>query len=157
MIGKLRQLELALAKISLAAMALLILIGGIARTLDHPVIWSLEISMVIFAWVSMLAIDQALQKQRHIGIDILTIHLSQRTQRRLNLMNQLIILGFLICGIWYGYSFTITTGNQVLPVTQLPLYILNAAVPTGCVLMAITTIEHIIHSCRIERASESLD
>ena len=67
-----RKTELVLARLGLIAIVLIILFGGISRSIGHPVIWSLEIAMVLFAWVSMFAIDYAFQTRRHIGIDALT-------------------------------------------------------------------------------------
>lgn len=142
-----RQIELALARIGLLAIVVIILAGGISRAFGHPVIWSLEIAMVCFAWVSMLAIDYAMQHRRHIGIDALVRLFPPQIQRLCLWINELLILGFLICGVWFGYSFTWTTHHQVLPITEISLAWLNSAVPTGCLLMLITTVNYLLQGC----------
>ncbi|EJE3860485.1 TRAP transporter small permease [Escherichia coli] len=143
-----RKAELVLARLGLVSIVLIILIGGISRSIGYPVIWSLEIAMVLFAWVSMFAIDYAFQTRRHIGIDALTNLFPQQLQTFFLWFNEIFILGFLLCGVWYGFSFTWTTHNQVLPVTEMSIAWLNSAVPTGCLLMVVTSVSFIFQGCR---------
>ncbi|TBR66824.1 MULTISPECIES: TRAP transporter small permease subunit [unclassified Escherichia] len=143
-----RKAELVLSRLGLISIVLIILIGGISRSIGYPVIWSLEIAMVLFAWVSMFAIDYAFQTRRHIGIDALTNLFSKKLQTFCLWFNEVFILGFLLCGVWYGFSFTWTTHNQVLPVTEISIAWLNSAVPTGCLLMVVTSLSFILQGCR---------
>lgn len=146
----LRAFELCCARIGLVAIVIIILVGGLGRAIGHPVIWSLEIAMVIFAWISMLAIDYAFQLRRHIGIDALTNLFPPRLQRACIWFNEILILMFLLCGVWYGFNFTWTTHNQMLPVTELSLAWLNSAVPTGCLLMMLSSITFLLKGCNVE-------
>lgn len=143
-----RKAELVLARLGLVSIVLIILIGGISRSIGYPMIWSLEIAMVLFAWVSMIAIDYAFQTRRHIGIDALTNLSPLQLQTFFLWFNEIFILGFLLCGVWYGFSFTWTTHNQVLPVTEMSIAWLNSAVPTGCLLMVVTSVSFIFQGCR---------
>lgn len=146
--NRFRSLELALARIGLTAIVIIILLGGLGRAVGHPVIWSLEISMVIFAWISMLAIDYAFQTRRHIGIDSLVNLLPENIRYNLVWVNEIFIMGFLLCGVWFGFNFTWTTHLQVMPVTELSLAWLNSAVPTGCLLMVFTSFDFMIKGCK---------
>ncbi|MFU0873070.1 TRAP transporter small permease [Kluyvera sichuanensis] len=146
----LRDFELACARIGLVAIVIIILVGGLGRAIGHPVIWSLEIAMVIFAWISMLAIDYAFQLRRHIGIDALTNLFPPKMQRACIWFNEILILSFLLCGVWYGFNFTWATHNQMLPVTELSLAWLNSAVPTGCLLMVFSSLTFLLNGCCIE-------
>ncbi len=142
-----RQIELALTRIGLVAIVVIILAGGVGRALGYPLIWSLEVAMVIFAWVSVLAIDYALQTRRHIGIDAVVNLMPPRLRQLCEWINELLILAFLGCGVWFGWSFTAMTSSSVLPVTELSVAWLNSAVPTGCMLMFITSALHLIRGC----------
>ncbi|VYT65152.1 TRAP transporter small permease [Metakosakonia massiliensis] len=147
MYNRFRQLELAIARIGLASIVIIILAGGVGRAIGYPLIWSLEIAMVIFAWVSVLAIDYALQLRRHIGVDAVVRLLPQFTRRSCLWFNEVLILLFLGCGVWYGYNFTLTTAGSQLPVTSLSSAWLNSAVPTGCLLMFINTALYMVSGC----------
>ena len=142
-----RQAELAIARIGLASIVIIILAGGVGRSVGHPLIWSLEIAMVVFAWVSVLAIDYALQNRRHIGVDAVVRLFPHIARRCCTWFNETLILIFLGCGVWYGYSFTFATAGSQLPVTGLSSAWLNSAVPTGCVLMFINTALHMVSGC----------
>lgn len=142
-----RRAELALARVGLASMVIIILAGGVGRSIGYPLIWSLEIAMVVFAWVSVLAIDYALQIRRHIGVDAVFRLLPPALRRSCTWFNELLILAFLGCGVWFGYGFTLTTAGSQLPVTGLSSAWLNSAVPTGCALMFINTARYLCSGC----------
>ena len=152
-----RQFELAFARIGLVAIVIIILAGGVGRAIGHPLIWSLEIAMVIFAWISMFAIDYAFQTRRHIGIDAVVNFFPQKLKRVCLWGNEIIILGFLLCGVWYGFNFVITTHLQVLPVTELSLAWLNSAVPTGCLLMLFTSLEFLFGGCQEKQQKNKVE
>ncbi|AFJ48503.1 TRAP transporter small permease [Shimwellia blattae] len=139
--------ELALARCGLAAMVVIILAGGLGRSVGYPLIWSLEVAMVVFAWVAVLAIDYALQIRRHIGVDALFRLLPPAIRRSVNWFSELLILAFLGCGVWFGYGFTVAAAGSQLPVTGLSTAWLNSAVPTGCLLMFINTALYIGAGC----------
>lgn len=152
-----RQFELALARIGLIAIVIIILAGGVGRAIGHPLIWSLEVAMVIFAWVSMFAIDYAFQVRRHIGIDAIVNLFPLKLKRACLWLNEVIILGFLGCGVWYGFNFVITTHLQVLPVTELSLAWLNSAVPTGCLLMFFTSLAFLFGGCQQQHQKNEVE
>ncbi|MEO3988729.1 TRAP transporter small permease [Pseudocitrobacter cyperus] len=150
-----REFELSIARIGLLAIVVIILAGGVGRATGHPIIWSLEIAMMLFAWVSMFAIDYAFQTRRHIGIDAVVNLLPVKIQRACLWINELLILAFLLCGVWYGFKFTWTTQHQVLPVTELSLAWLNSAVPTGCLLMVLTSLSWLLKRGRGKENTQS--
>lgn len=152
-----RQFELVLARIGLVAIVIIILAGGVGRAIGHPLIWSLEIAMVIFAWISMFAIDYAFQTRRHIGIDAIETLFPQKLKRICLWINEIFILGFLLCGVWYGFNFVITTHLQVLPVTELSLAWLNSAVPTGCTLMLFTSLGFLFGGCKEKQQKNEVE
>lgn len=99
----------------------------------------------------MFAIDYAFQTRRHIGIDALT-NLFPHTYSdcAFGLMKY----------VFSDFSFvasgtvltSLTTHNRVLPVTEISLAWLNSAVPTGCLLMVVTSLSFILQGCREKTA-----
>lgn len=149
---KLIKIELIIAKIMFIAMVILILIAAIGRCIGYPLIWSIEISMVLFAWVSMFSIHYAHAQHRNMGIDFLSKRLPEQIQNLFDYVNQVLIILFLGFGTYAGYVFTWDTRAHVLPVSEISQVFLNAAVPTGCLLMILTCIEQLFEKVNATRA-----
>jgi TRAP-type C4-dicarboxylate transport system permease small subunit len=138
-----REIELSIAKILLAGIVILLLLGGLLRFVGYPIIWSLEIAQVMFAWTAVLSIDYCLQIRRHIGVEEVLRKFPVKIQKILIILNELFILAFLICGVYYGFKMIFATSNAQLPTTGLPKWVLDSAVPVACLLMIVSSISYI--------------
>lgn len=145
------KIEIAIAKIMFIIMVVLILFAAIGRAVGYPLIWSIEISMVLFAWVSMFSIHYAQVNQRNMGIDFLSKRLPIGVQNLLYYISQTLIIAFLGFGVWSGYIFTWDTRAHILPVSEISNIVLSAAVPTGCLLMMFTCIGQLIEKINIRQ------
>ncbi|MBJ7222000.1 MULTISPECIES: TRAP transporter small permease [unclassified Brenneria] len=150
---KIIKIEIAIAKIMFIIMVILILVAAIGRCVGHPLIWSIEISMVLFAWVSMFSIHYAQANHRNMGIDFLSKRLPEKIQNVIDYLNKILIISFLGFGAYAGYLFTWDTRAHVLPVSEISHIFLSAAVPTGCLLIMFTCIEQLIEKVNSTRAS----
>lgn len=146
------KIEIAIAKIIFIIMVALILIAAIGRAVGYPLIWSIEISMVLFAWVSMFSIHYAQVNQRNMGIDILLKRFPVKVQDAIDYINRILIIAFLVFGTCSGYIFMWDTRSHVLPISEINHIVLSAAVPTGCLLMIFTCIEQLIDKINSNRA-----
>jgi TRAP-type C4-dicarboxylate transport system permease small subunit len=149
---KLIKIELVIAKIMFIIMVVLILVAAIGRSMGYPLIWSIEISMVLFAWVSMFSIHYAQVNQRNMGIDILSKRLPVKVQNVVDYINKILIISFLGFGTCSGYIFMWDTRSHVLPISEINHVVLSAAVPTGCLLIMLTCIEQLIDKINSNRA-----
>ncbi|PWC14061.1 TRAP transporter small permease [Brenneria corticis] len=150
---KIIQIEIAIAKIMFIAMVILILVAAIGRCVGYPLIWSIEIAMVLFAWISMFSIHYAQANHRNMGIDFLSKRLPEKIQNALDYLNKILIISFLGFGTYAGYFFTWDTRAHVLPVSEINHVFLSAAVPTGCLLIMVTCIEQLIEKVNSARSS----
>ena len=74
----LRRIEFVSASILLAGIVLLVGGGSVARAFGVPIIWSVEIAQLMFLWLCVLAIDIAMQDNRHFGLEVLLDHVPAR-------------------------------------------------------------------------------
>ncbi len=87
---------------SLSAIVLLIIVNVLARSLFRsPILWSLEMSGVLVVWFAFILFGVDYYENRHFSIDVITLFLSDRWNRVLNIFIGIVTLtalGFL------GYS-----------------------------------------------------
>ena len=81
----LKRIEFAFGGMLLVTVVLLVAVASVARAMGTPIIWSVEMAQLIFAWLCMLAADIAMQEDRHFGLQIVRAvsytHLTLPTNR----------------------------------------------------------------------------
>ncbi len=130
-----QRLEFACAALLLAAIVLLVGVAAVTRFMGSPIIWSIEIAQLMFVWLVMLAADLAMQQGRHFGLSLLADALSPPAQRRLEIINYLIVLALLVFLLFYAVRNTILMHPRLIGATQMNASLVHAAMPFGLALM----------------------
>lgn len=136
----LNKIEETLTKLLLASIVLLVFYSAMVRWAGFPVAWSVEMAQLLFIWLVFIGANQALRKNRHIGVDFFTSKLSSKGQLIIQVFTNILIGGFLLYCIYFG--FVQTSQFTLRSIQNLPLsysYI-TASVPVGCSLMFITLV-----------------
>jgi TRAP-type C4-dicarboxylate transport system permease small subunit len=136
-IGK---LEGIVTKFCLVFLTILVLVSAIGRTIGHPASWAIDLATFLFAWCVFLSADIALRKDMMVKVQILTDRLSERANLYLYVVNQIIIVAFLLILIIYGFQLSVTTWYRTFP--GLPGFSftwVTLSVPIGSLFMLFTT------------------
>lgn len=129
-----------LAGIFLVAIMVLIFASGFARSIGHPLSWSMDSATFLFAWVVFFSADVALRKDRHIRIEAIVKFFPPNLQRSVNLVNYALIMGFLLFLMVYGT--TLAYGSRFRTFQGIPGFSymwVTLSVPIGSILLLITT------------------
>lgn len=165
--------EVAIA-VCLATMTLLTFANVIARYIfNDNIIWALELSVFLFAWLVLLGMSYGVKKRFHIGVDFVINVASARYKKILALISVGFCLLFsvlLLVSAWqYWYPFISERAfleaddipmpawlqflsvwlNASEPYEKLPLFIPYAALPIGSALLTYRLIQQaflIIHN-----------
>ncbi len=108
----------------LAAMTLITFANVIARyVFNENILWALEVTVFMFAWLVLLGASYAVKKQVHIGVDVVTTHVGPKARRVLAILAVLACLAFsllLLKGSWdYWYPFV--TKRAFLETDDVPM------------------------------------
>ena len=77
--------------ISILAMGIILFYEVVARyVFNSPTIWAQEVSIIIFMWAMLGGAAYTLQVGKHVKIDLLTVHLSEKTQSVLETITSII-------------------------------------------------------------------
>ena len=157
--------EIAIAGI-LAAMTLVTVANVIARYIfSSNILWALEVTVFLFAWLVLLGASYATKKRLHLGIDSIINLLNKKAQRKLALLSVLACLAYgilLLIGSWDYWSsfvqekafletedipmpqflqFLATWLNDGEHYEKLPRFIPYFALPLGLALLVIRFIQ----------------
>ena len=101
------RLEMWLASALLMAIATLVFVSAVARTLRHPLNWAVDISMLLFAWLVFIGGDIVVRETNLISVDLFQRLLPPLWRRVLQTAFLLLMMGFLAVLIRYGVPLLI--------------------------------------------------
>lgn len=135
-----QRVEFACAVAIFAAIVILVGIASVARSLGSPIIWSLEISQLLFAWLVMLSTDLAMQKERHFVLGLLLDNLPPRPRWIMQFVNLLIVLVLVVFLFFYAVGNTVLMVPRLVGATQFSASFIHAAMPVGLALLTRTLV-----------------
>ena len=132
------------ARACLAGCAALVFVAAVSRALGAPMLWAIDIAMLLFIWCAFLGADAALRARQHIIIDIVVRLFPQRVQRALLIVHWTIIVAFLLTLVGLGTQLTLLNVQRPMGDTEISYAYVTAAVPIGSLLMAITATAQLV-------------
>ncbi len=126
------------ARVCLAGCSVLVFVAAVSRAFGAPVLWAIDVAMLLFIWCAFLGADAALRANQHIIIDTVVRLFPQRVQRVLLMVHWTIIIVFLAALVVLGTHLTLLNWQRPMGDTEISYAFVTAAVPVGSLLMAIT-------------------
>ena len=113
-----------------------------------PLPWSEELARYCFVWIVFLGATLGLERGVHIGVDILTILLPPRVQRWLTMLNELLILAFVLVIIVASVAVVDANRLQFSPALGLQMAKIYLAIPLGMAVMALVLVRMLAEGFR---------
>jgi TRAP-type C4-dicarboxylate transport system permease small subunit len=145
MTGRLRRgsrllgrIEVVVASVLLAAMVVLVFSDVLMRyVFDAPIRGAGELATSLFVWVVFLGSATAARRRLHVAITWFVEQLPPTPAAIAARAATILIVAILLATAWFGIELMNGSRERTLPLTDIPLRWIYAAVPVGCVLMAI--------------------
>lgn len=140
------------------AAGLLALIAGVvffevvARALEAPTEWSLELTSYALVWCGFVGAAYTLKCGRHVRVDVLLTRLPPRAVWWVELFCDVASLIFCAVVVAYGVAFVrvsyITEAVSVSPI-RVPMFIPQLAVPVGVGLLGLQFLVRILERLKL--------
>jgi len=122
--------------------------------LQSSLVWSEEVSRLLFFITIMFGSAVCVTAKRHIVIDILPTALSKAGKRWLFLGIYVCVFLFGVYMLFYGYSFAAGNMRQVTPTLQIPFGIVYMIFPVSSVFFCINVVRVAILDWTVTYAPE---
>jgi len=134
------KIETFLIKVFIVFLVSLVFIAAATRYMGYPINWSVDIAVCLFAWCTFLGADVAMRNNKLMNVEFFINRFSAKNKKYFELVNQLIILIFLLALIGYGFKISYTTRFRTFQGIPWFSYTwVTISVPIGSILMSITT------------------
>lgn len=147
-LAALARTEDALSKAFLAGCSLLVFVAAVTRAFGSPVIWAIDVAMLLFIWLAFFGADKALRNRQHIIIDIVVRYFPQRLQRALLIAHWMVMAMFLGALVVLGTQLVLLNLERPMGDTEIPYAWVTSAVPVGSLLMLITALSQLVELWR---------
>jgi TRAP-type C4-dicarboxylate transport system permease small subunit len=131
----LRRIEFVCAAILLMAVVVLVGAASVARAIGSPIIWSIEIAQLLFLWLCIIAIDLALQQERHFGISLVLDNVPAAGRKAIEIVNLVVLIALLAYLLKFAWKNMILMHPRLDGALQTPGSYFHASMVVGFVLM----------------------
>ncbi|MFB3817590.1 MAG: TRAP transporter small permease [Candidatus Methylomirabilales bacterium] len=119
-------------------MTAMVFVNVICRyLLNSPIPGSDELATLMFTWAVFLGASVGIRRELHLGIEFVTRLFPLRVQALCGLLVSLLMAGFAILLLVYGWKIMGTAHLKLTPVLQWPYVWIYLAIPVGAVLMLV--------------------
>lgn len=133
----------------LCAIVALAFATAVARCINHPISWTVEMCQFLLSWLAFLGADLALRQGSILGVDILMRRLPRRVQAIVKIVTDLLILALLIAFVRYGINLCKSNFKRSFKTLGISYSYATASLPVASVLMSITIVMEIIRNVRL--------
>ena len=117
------RIEETLIAFFLGAMTLITFANVVARMMNSNILWALEATVFLFAWLVLIGASYAVKHNFHIGIDVVVQLLSPSSRRVVTLLAVAVCIAFsllLLKGSW-DYWWAFVTKRAFYEVNDIPM------------------------------------
>ncbi len=116
-----------------------------ARYLEVSVLWTEEIAVFSFVWAVFMGASIMVRKEAHFSFDFFKTNLTGNRKHILDLIIDMLMLGFVVYMLIYGKVIMMTFWNyNWYSLPTLKMGYVWAVIPVSAAFMAVYKIEHII-------------
>ncbi|MEH7224072.1 TRAP transporter small permease subunit [Bacillus sp. JJ1566] len=133
------KLEESIVKLFLVTITLLVFVSAITRTFKYPLNWATDVSLLLFAWIIFLGADMALRNTDLVSVDIIIKRFTDKGQKFVVVLWNVVIIGFLVFLIFHGVPLAIESVDRLFQTLPISYSWATISVPIGSFLMIITT------------------
>lgn len=106
--------------------------------------WAYEVSMLMLVWTAFLGGAAAARTNGHILFDTVLNILPTKARFIMVVVRDLLVLAFLVFGMYFGYKIVLKTLAQHFQTISVPVGFLYAALPAGFVPMFLFNLESLL-------------
>ena len=123
--------------------------------LDSPTVWSEELALGAFVWMSMLALPLAIERDEHVKVDLIAKRMPRSALAGLLVFGWVVSVVVFLAMCWFGWTLLpaanrqVLTGMRTLTGYPVPLSTIYTALPVGGVLSLIFITESAVRKLRL--------
>lgn len=141
------------AIVTIAMVALVIVSVVMRYAVNSPLVYSYDLSTLLFAWAVFLGLSLAEKDNAHLSIDLFSKSLSRRAGFAHQVIKSVIVIAISAGAFWYGWKL-LGRASMTIPSMRISIGWLYASLPIGFALLGIEQILKLLKSVSLYRGAE---
>lgn len=146
-------LEEKILTILLPSMVIIVFLATFFRFTKLAIIpWSEEIARYFMVWIIFIGMGAGAKKNQHFTVDNFVNALPKSLHKVFFMLRTVMIVGFCITVVILSGDLInkLYSMGQLSPALRVPMWIMYSAIPVGCILMIIRSIQFLINEYKEE-------
>jgi TRAP-type C4-dicarboxylate transport system permease small subunit len=137
------------AVLLLVLMVVVVTLGVFFRyVLGASLAWYDEFASYLLVWLTFYGAVVASYRRRHIGFDMVVNRLMSSTRRKIEVIAELLVLGFQIVLFYYGWNLMRKMGDETaISLPWVKMGWVYSVLPVTGGLMLLISVERLFHLC----------
>ena len=129
----------------MVALAAEVTLGVVFRTFGRSLVWYDEIASVMLAWLTFYGSALASVKRAHISCPELVELLAPPARRALNVVAQLLVIGFFALLGWVGLAILpVLATDHLVSLPAVPMSVVQSVIPISAALILVGEGMHLL-------------
>ena len=112
----------------------------------RAITWADELARYSFVWLTFIGTALGVHRGSHIGMDIVTANVSERTRVVLRILSLLLVLGFLIVWVRWGTDMAYRNRRFIASATRIPLSFVYGIAPAMAAVMILQHLSMLVEA-----------
>jgi TRAP-type C4-dicarboxylate transport system permease small subunit len=129
----------------MVALAVEVVLGVVFRSIGQALGWYDEMASVLLAWLTFYGAALASLKRAHISCPELLELAAPQVKRTLNIVAQMLVIGFFALLAWVGASILpILATDALVSLPQIPMSVVQSVIPISATLIVVAETMHLV-------------
>ncbi|MDR1043769.1 MAG: TRAP transporter small permease [Candidatus Adiutrix sp.] len=146
--------------ILLPCMCIVVFVNTVGRyTGTFSIDWAEESARYMMIWLVFLGISAAAKNNAHFAVGVVFLLSPRKFHIPLRLFILLLVLVFTVTATILGlqYASRLQSMGQISPALAIPMWVMYGAIPVGCCLMAVRSVQFFVGQVRAGRSHPDFD
>ncbi len=122
----------------MVALSVLVVTGVGFRKAGAALVWYDEVTSILLAWLTYYGACLAALNRAHIGFPRLVQSLRPPFRRYVELVRELVVIGFFVIAAWAGWQvLQVLDGSYLISLPWIPRQVTQSVIPIGAVLFIV--------------------
>ncbi len=123
---------------------------------NHPLVWSEELARYTFVWVTFVGASYGVHHNAHIRMEAIHKKFPPTLQKIVTISTNLLAILIFSYLVPAGIAFTIEQHDIASSAMEIPMSLIFAAVPVGCVIVAFRLLVQTIQMIKTGRGADMI-
>ena len=122
----------------MAALAVIVVIGVVYRTIGEALVWYDEIAAILLAWLTYYGAALAAYRGAHIGVSSIVEMMPRPLRVAVTVFAELCVIGFFVALGWVGWSILdVLATDTLVSLPDIPVSYTQSVIPIGSFLFVL--------------------